>query len=299
MDNKEKKYTDYIKLHNPGVTIKDIKFDFTNGSHNDLAIVNENTVFKFAKYDWSACYLTNEIRSVSLIKKYVGIALPDTVSLGPGVARCTFIKGRPLYRNELLLRKSLEQELLAKQLGIFLTQLHSIPLEDAESNKIENRLSDIDAEYWNTQWKEMQRKLFPYCDEYTKECIRQIFRPALEKKKFFSYTPSVIHADLNPRHMICDAEAYRINAILGFGSAGIGDPAFDIGTLLAYLGESFVSRIAEYDESVPELLDRARFYAYLQRLNHAKDLADRITTRDFTDFKMVFGESDIMSIGKH
>lgn len=299
MDQKKKKYLDYIAVHYSGMDLNDVEFDFKSGSHNDIVIVNKENVFKFAKFDWSAVYLTNSVKVINLAKHYADLTLPDIKVLEPGVAICSYIKGSPLYRNELLLKKSLDQDILAQQIGTFLKQLHMVPLEEAEKNGIENKFADINFEYWKSKYEEFLYKLSPYCDDYTKEYIRQLFQPAFEKKGFFNYTPSLIHADLNPRHFFLDNESAKINSIMGFSQSGIGDPALDTGTLIAYLGESFVARVSEYDDSISEQIDRARFYAYLMHLSRSKDLADRITTRDFSNFKINLEISDIMPMGKH
>jgi aminoglycoside 2''-phosphotransferase len=299
MNQKEKKYLDYISEHCRSMNFDDVEFDFKSGSHNDVVIINKENVFKFAKYDWSAIYLMNSVKAINLVKYYTDLTLPDIKALDPGVAICSYIKGCPLYRNELLLRKNLDQEILAQQIGTFLKQLHLVPLKKAAENGIENKFADINSDYWKSKYEEFQNKLFPYCDDYTKKYIHKLFQPVFERKDFFNYTPSLIHADLNPRHFFLDSESSKINSILGFSRSGIGDPAFDTGTLIAYLGESFVARVSEYDNNILEQIDRARFYAYLIHLNMAKDLADRIATRDFSNFRIDLGMSDIMPIGKH
>jgi hypothetical protein len=77
------------------------------------------------------------------------------------------------------------------------------------------------------------------------------------------------------------------------------DPALDTGALLANFGESFVSRVCEYDESIPEQIGRARFYAALRPIIQAENLADKISTRDFSDYRIELMEPGIFPVGKH
>lgn len=299
MNQKEKRYFDYITKNFRNMNLDNIKFDFNNGLHNDIVIINKEKVFKFAKYDWSAIYLSKSVKVINLVRYYVDLTLPDIETLEPGVAVCSYIKGSPLYRNELLLKNVLDQDILAQQIGTFLKQLHMVPLEAAGKNGVDDKFPDMTFEYCKSQYEELSNKLFPYCDDYTREYIRQLFKPIFEKKDFFIYTPSLIHADLNPRHFFLDSGSTKINSVLGFSQSCIGDPAFDTGTLIAYLGESFVDRICKYNDDILEQIDRARFYAYLMHLNKAKNLVDRIATRDFSDFRINLEMSDIMPLGKH
>jgi len=299
LDHKEKKYLDYLKANCPGIPLQDVTFNFLDGTHSDIVIANGSTAFRFSKYDWAVCYLTNAVRAVRLAKKYVELPLPDIIPLEPGVVKYGFIPGKPLSRNKLLLSKSLEQDYLAKQLGTFLVQLHSVPLEEAKNARLESRFADRDRSYWKSRYHELERKLFPYCDNYTRESIQQLFRVPFEKKNFFDYPPCLVHADLVPRHILCKEKSLRINGITGFGSCGIGDPALDTGALLANFGESFVSRVCEYDESIPEQIGRARFYAALRPIIQAENLADKISTRDFSDYRIELMEPGIFPVGKH
>ncbi|MCI1982479.1 MAG: phosphotransferase [Oscillospiraceae bacterium] len=290
MAQKQKHYLDYIREQCPGLPLEDAAFNFLDGTHSDLVTVNKNTVFRFPKYDWSTCYLTNAARAVRLAGKHVEMTLPNLVQLEGGTVTYRFLPGRPLLRRELVQNKSLEQYSMAKQIGLFLTQLHSIPVEEAKAGQLEDRFSDKDHAYWENRCREIQKKLFPYCDHSQRKAIRLIFRDALETEGFFSGRPAVIHGNLSPLHILYNEEKHRISAITGFGSCCIGDPAIDTGCLLACYGKTFVLRAGEYDPAVQEQMERAKFYAALQRLEWAEELTDRITTRDFTNFRIKFSE---------
>lgn len=298
MNQKEKKYMDYIESRFPGTEPETVSFDFTNGAHSDLAVVGKKTVFKFSKYDWTAVYLTNAWKALRLAKVNTQLPLPDIEVLEPGVMKYVFLKGKPLCRDQLLLEKNLTQEYLAKQLGTFLSQLHAIPPEEAVKYGFEQTFPEETEEYWNARYGEIRTKLFSYCDDYVKASIDRLFEAALSKEDFFKYVPSFIHTDLDARHILYDGETGQICGITGFGRARIGDPARDTGALISTLGESFVKRVSEYYNGIPEQLDRARFYAHLQHIEWAVELADRIATRDFSNFTFNFTESDIMPIRK-
>jgi aminoglycoside 2''-phosphotransferase len=299
VNQKQNERLDYIRTHAPGISLNDAVFEFINGEHSDIVVIDEKEMFKFAKYDWSAVYINNAVKAIRLIGNYVDTVLPRMNPLEPGVAEMDYVKGAPLYRNQVLLLKSYDQTALARQIGTFLSKLHAIPLKEARACRMDEDDRDMmTPEYWESEYKDIQNKVYPYCDDYTKEYVRQLFEPVLEREDFFVCSPSVIHGNLAPSHIIYNSESHRIATITGFGTSRIGDPAYDTGILLSGLGEAFLKRVSEYDKTIPMHMDRARFYAAYQRIARAKNLADRITTRDFTDYRLDLTESDIMPIGK-
>ena len=297
MSEKEVKYIEYIKNKFPQLDISNVKFNLSDGKHKDIVIINDESAFKFARYDWTVGFLENEAKTINFISQYIDTHLPRIEYLDHGIAKCEFIQGTPLFRNEILLWKDNDQNYMAKQIGNFLKQLHAIPVKKAKTNGIGEISVDLSREAFLSEYDDIKRKVYPYFNSYVKESIEQIFAPMLENKDFLKFSPALIHGDLIPPHLICDRSLKKINAVIGFGSAGIGDPAYDVGILLDSLGETFVKRVSRYYGDMANLIDRARFYAYFNHLSWAKKTADMITTRDFTNFQFNLQASDIMPIG--
>jgi aminoglycoside 2''-phosphotransferase len=63
-----------------------------------------------------------------------------------------------------------------------------------------------------------------------------------------------------------DGERRRINGIIDFGCAGLGDPAIDFGLIIYNYGESFLHRFFKIYPDAEGYLSRARFYAGAQEL---------------------------------
>ncbi|MHB8063813.1 MAG: aminoglycoside phosphotransferase family protein [Ruminiclostridium sp.] len=297
MIGREAKYVDYIKNRYPQLVISKIEYNLKDGKHNGIVIINDRRVFKFAKYDWSVGFLDNEVSFINSIKRYITISLPRIEVLEKGIAAYNYIKGGPLFRNTLLLMDNKDQELIAEQIGTFLKQLHSISIEGESNKDISICQVCLSREDWLLQYDEIQKKIFQYCDSYTKEYIDQIFKPLLENESFLEFQPTLIHGDLMPYHFLLNKESNRINGIIDFGLSGIGDPAYDVGIILDNLGEVFIKRIGKYYKDIPSLIDRARFYAYTSSFSWAKTISDMITTRDFTQFRVNAKDRDIMPIG--
>jgi aminoglycoside 2''-phosphotransferase len=297
MAEREVKYVEYVKSRFPQINISNIKFNFSDGKYSNIVIINDQFIFKFSRYDWTVGYLANEGKIINFIRDSVDMPLPNIEYLGPGIAKYNLIEGTPLFRNKILLLEDREQDFIAEQIGTFLKQLHSIPLKRVKNNKINEISANLTGEGFLSEYDSIQRKVYPYCSGYEKESIKQIFAPLLEDTDFLKFTPALIHADLTAHHFIYDSSYKRINAAIGFGSAGIGDPAYDVSAVLDSLGEAFLKRVEKYYGDMEELVDRARFYASFRHLDWAQKLADMITTRDFSEFQFDIPFGDRMPIG--
>jgi aminoglycoside 2''-phosphotransferase len=297
LNSDELKYIEIVKNRYPGLDISKIEFNKTDGSYSDIAVVNNEEVFKFAKYDWSAAYLKNEADVIRFIKDFIALPLPDTELIGQNVSRRRYIKGSPLYRNILLKLDYRTQNTVAWQIATFLKQLHSIPTKIVQRAKIGDSQMNLPREDWLAELETMQRKIFPYCTSYVREYLQQVIQPVMDNEKFFEFKPALIHGDLTPNHILFDQTSRMIKGIIGFGNAGAGDPSYDLGMLMDHLGEGFIKRMQKYYPITPACLDRARFYAYISNFMWMRDVCDMISTRDFSRFKIPAKDRDISPLG--
>jgi len=297
LNSNELKYMELIKSRYPQLDLSKIEFNKTDGSYSDVAIVNNEAVFKFARYDWSATYLRNEADVIRFIQDFVDLPLPDVELVDQNVTKRRFIKGSPLYRNLLLKSDYQTQDAIAKQIATFLHQLHTIPVKKAQHANIGYSQMNRTQEEWLAELETMQRKILHYCTDYVKEYLRQIIQPVIDNEKFFDFQSVLIHGDLTPNHILFDKSSRKVSGIIGFSNAGFGDPAYDIGMLIDHLGENFVKRMSRYYPISPACLDRARFYAYISNFMWFRDVCDMISTRDFSRFQIPAKDRDIFPLG--
>lgn len=295
MDEKETRYLGIIRSRYPQIDISKVKYIY-DGRHNDVVIINDTYVFKFAKYDWSITFLENEAKVTNFIRNRIAVAMPAHEPMGRDMVKYNIIKGNPIYRNSLAKMDGRTQEIIAEQIGGFLKKLHTIPVEDAKRMAIDDSPYTVPLNDWLTLFEEIQRKVHPYCTEYTKEYIRQIFKPIEDNADFMAYEPVLIHGDFSPYHLFINSNAKKLTGVIGFGLSGLGDPAYDLGMLLDNLGENFLKRVGRYYGNMQDLISRARFYAAVNDILWAKNISDMITTRDFTNFRFNIRERDIMPI---
>ena len=86
------------------------------------------------------------------------------------------------------------------------------------------------------------------------------FEKFLHDERNFMYQPVLKHGDFGPSNILFDPASGCVRGILDFGSAGLGDPAYDFAGLLSSYGEGFVRRCARVYPELGGFLPRVRFY---------------------------------------
>ncbi|NCB51965.1 MAG: aminoglycoside phosphotransferase family protein [Clostridia bacterium] len=298
MNEKELRYMQYIKSESPQLDIVKADFCFQDDPNNDLVKINDDLVFKFSKYDWTVALLENEVNTISFIRHTVQIPLPDLERLKKGAVKYKLINGVPLIRQRLLLLTKKEQEDIARQIGRFLREIHFIPMKAIKNSPIYDSPVTRTREEWLEEYEQIRRKVYLYCDPCTKDSIDLTFKPLVENDSFLAFRPAFIHAGLASRNIIFDKESNRINGVTGFDLSGIGDPAYDLSVLLNEYGEAFIRKIGRTYQISDNIMGRARFYAFADRMSWAKKTADMMATRDFTHFQFYLKEGDIAPIAR-
>ena len=110
-------------------------------------------------------------------------------------------------------------------------------------------------------YEDVERELFPFMWRHAQEWVQRHFEPLLEGRLSLTHEPVLVDADLSPYHILFDRANRRINGIVDFGTAGIGDAACDFACLINNYGEGFLRRVAKYYPEIESAVHRARFWA--------------------------------------
>lgn len=263
MDKKTVAYRQKIEDYFPQMPIKSIKPTFDNGLHNDLILVNDELLVRFAKEDFSKDLLENELKCIKLIKEKTNIPVPIMKRLEYGVVYYPYIHGEQLFRHRLFNCDISRQKKLMEQIGDYMYQMHNIPLEDIKKEGIRvspaSTENPIDAyERLVTYYQRIKDELYPHMRAYTRSCVDLAFSGIENGAEWFYYEPCLIHGDLALEHIIIDENYKNVVGILDLGVAGTGNPAHDIGVLLDGLGEGFTSLMSGTYPDLNTLLSRAK-----------------------------------------
>lgn len=244
----------------PDLTISSVHMG-QNSLISDVFIVNNELVFRFPKDERGRHSLAEEARILDLARKYVQMRIPHFEHQEDDFVVYRLIPGEPLYFTDILVLDEVTQDQLAEQVATFLRQLHSIPKQELELYEISPFGGTRGLEDCIRFYQDIESELFPLLMSMAKDWVAQLFEPVLDGSVSLKCEMALTHNDLAPYHFFYDKNGRRINGVIDFGTAGIGDPAGDFALIINAYGESFLRRMEKYDPQIHNALDRARFYA--------------------------------------
>ena len=244
----------------PGMRISSVRAG-EDGLVNDVLIVNEELVFRFARSQPGRDALHREARLLEVVRPRVSLGVPEVVEEHEDCVVYRFIPGVPLDRQRLLAQDAPTRIRLLQQLGAFLYELHGVSGGAAEAFPDPVETSPGMREDYDRLYEAIERELLPSMMGWARRWARELFRPLLQGELDFSYAPAVIHGDFVPYHLCFDPGPGRLNGVIDFGNAGPGDPALDLGSVILAFGETLLRHMETAYPGMSGMLDRARFHA--------------------------------------
>ncbi len=233
----------------------------SEGQSNDVVIANDEWVFRFAKSEAAQKDLDREAKLLSIVPNYVDLKVPESESPEAGVMRQRKLAGQTLDRSTLLRQSPEVQERLVEELAHFLFQLHRVPTDKLAEVGVGSSHAGERAADAVVLFQDCERELFPHLKGYAIDVIREHFKPVLEGALTLDFPPVLIHADLNPSHILWDPQRGKLAGVIDFGMAGLGDAAYDYASILLAYGETPLRRMHNHHPSIGKKIDRARFWA--------------------------------------
>lgn len=230
------------------------------GLVNDVLIVNNEWVVRFTKTAWGKELMELEDCLMRFLEPKLTMSVPSPVTRADGVLVYPLLHGDTFLRKIWDDAEEDQQQKLADQLGQFLSELHGVQTDDLEW-EIPHTLAPVTRETWLDIYERIVEKVHPYLLPHQIDWVAELFEPALSNPDYFNFEPVLIHGDLAPFHILYSPEDKRLNAVIDFGVAGLGDPATDLGSLINIYGETLVQKLQRKYPDLPALLTRARFYA--------------------------------------
>jgi aminoglycoside 2''-phosphotransferase len=248
----------------PDIEIKTIQIH-QEGLVNDVVIVNDTWVVRFTRTEFARELMDIEYQLLDLLQSQLSLSIPRPEKINPDVLIYPHLKGRDFTREIWGNSTEDEQRSLAEQLGNFLQELHTISTEDLTWD-LPHTLAPVSHDTWVDIHERLIERVQPLLLPHQIDWMVALFEGPLSSAGFFDFDPVLIHGELTPYHILYSPEERRLNAVIDFGTAGLGDPAIDLGNLISNYGESLVEKIGNTYPNYPVLLDRARFYAHASEL---------------------------------
>lgn len=175
--------------------------------------------------------IEREIKILNLIERYVPYPIPDPIYFSiendnPFIGY-EKIEGRTL--SHYLEKGSRKQKIkIAKQIGFFLSHLHSDKVYDAFLNETEEEYSPEQYKLeWYNYYQNIQKVIFPLMNSTQREWLTKLFKNFLERKENFYFKPVLIHGDFDTSNILIDPKTFEITGIIDFEDSRIYDPAAD------------------------------------------------------------------------
>lgn len=248
----------------PDIEIRNVELH-REGLVNDILIVNRAWVIRITKTEWGEELMDQEHRLLQFLGPRLTLSVPHSEKHDKGVLVYPHIEGETFTREIWVYAPDKYQAGLSRQLGQFLCELHSIPIENLDW-ELPLTLAPVTWDTWVDIYDRLVQKVKPLLLPHQIEWMETLFRDALATPDFFDFDPVLIHGELVPYHILFSPEDNQLSGVIDFATAGLGDPAIDLGALIYAYGETLVSQLATQYPDYHDLLPRARFYAKAHEL---------------------------------
>lgn len=249
------KYVHLININFPQLQWESLQFIQTWWT-NDIIILDDNIVFRFPKTESAKKNLCNEILLLKSINEFISLKIPNysLISSDKTFAWYSIIEWTELDLDKL----NTNTDSIAKDLGFFLSQLHSIPI-----NNILGVEKNVSCHYTFNKWY-ITYILNKYLEIET-QIDKELFKECMDfiQKSFSNPIPekfSLTHFDLQWKNIIFSNNTNSISGIIDFSESVVYDPAIDFSKLYTYW-EDFVQKVLKnYQIDDNEILVRAYFF---------------------------------------
>ena len=266
-----------IRRRLPSLRFSQARLVPATGQFNTVLCLDKRWIFRFPKSEHAAVDLAHELRILPRLQGRLPLPVPepryraldaDGRVLFMGYAR---LPGEPLLRPrfERLRHRADIVERIAGDLSDFLLALHRIPPDELGLEASAANARDA----WAAYFAAIRQGLYPYMRSEARREVSRDFELALEDKRLWQYKSCLTHGDFGTGNILY--RDGRISGIIDFSFCGYGDPAQDLGALLASYGMDFAELILARYPALRAQLPRARFYrrqyALLQALFALRD----------------------------
>lgn len=239
------------------------------GQYNVVLRVNDDLIFRFPRFPEGAEKLRREAAILDGIRPHVDLAIPNFTYRRldlPGSDEIfvgyRMVPGEPFWHEVAATLDADARARVASQLAHFLRELHAIPYREVIGAALPIA-SGMTASDWQTGWRDLYARIemsvFPRVAAEVRAGIAAQFLPLLNSAVAPALTPALIHGDFGTGNLLFERSVGKIVGIIDFGSAGLGDPAYDLAALLTY-GEPFAEAALDAYPALRPALPRARAY---------------------------------------
>ncbi len=266
MENEIRKtYFPIIRKHYPNCAVDDVQI-FDNGYDHFVLVVDTIHAFRFprTKNNWKKDHIEIEFfkqfASTSPIRVQQISGHRDEVTKIK-YQTYEFLQGIPFSKE--MAAKLKEEELLgiAKDLGNFLSHVHTFPISEAKRLNMDSISSAQDyGQYFKDMLEPDKKLLYPLLTQKEWEWIEHRINIFFDMTQHHPFRLTVTHSDFVSDHILINEQTKKVSGIIDF-SLRIADAANDFKMFDRY-GEKFLKTVYGNYFPVDKHFDqRRKFYA--------------------------------------
>jgi len=214
-------YLESIRDAYPDFVVEKVHAGNRDGQYNDILIINDKLVFRFPRYEAGVASLITEVRLLKLIHGYVSLPIPNPIYSNIDTERAckafmgyVMIPGEPLWHEKLAtIEDDQTLQRLANQLGSFLKELHSMPIESLTENLfVKDRIDE-----WASMYHEIRLNLYRFMRPDAQAWVSNHFEMFFSNKRLHNYKVCLRHGDFGTGNILYDHESRTISGIIDLG----------------------------------------------------------------------------------
>lgn len=225
------------------------------GGQNNLVLDTGELIVRVPRHDGARRDLERETKMLAALGGRVPLPIPSvavmTLASGTVVAIHTKLPGTALL--DLAGASHAARQQLADGLAGFLLALHALPVDIlGGADKPDDPLAE-----WSGLLADVDAKVLPLLPTDTAMAVRARF------ERFIAgngepHPRVVIHGDFGTGNILVDDG--KVSGIIDFAGCAIGDPAYDLASLSAGLGDDFLVLMERSYPGIDAMRERIRFY---------------------------------------
>ncbi|MEH7384555.1 aminoglycoside phosphotransferase family protein [Bacillus sp. JJ1521] len=245
MSNPANSLIDFIKTRYPELSGEHI-YENKQGWSNRVFVIGDRLIFRFPRTEKEKTSMKLELRILPKLKKALPVDIPDFIYSSSDSDEIRYvgykmIPGIPLKDIKCL--SAAQRTLMAENLGRFLTALHTFPADsDFPPAELKPEYTKI---YWENFYEGIKEKIFPVISSMEKAKVESLFEGFIMNPENFVFKCSLIHGDLDSKHILHDPVNKHLSGIIDFGSMKVGDPAYDFTGIYKSYGKDFFKKVLQ------------------------------------------------------
>ncbi len=221
---------------------------------NNHVLEAGDLIIRIPRHDGARRDLLRETKTLAALSGRLPLPIPDScvLTLASGiVATHTKLPGTPLL--DLAGIDNAARQQLASALADFLGALHELPLDTlGVPDEADDPLTE-----WRSLFSDVDGKVLALLPAGIATAIRGNF------ERFLSAggeqrAQAIIQGDFGTGNILVDHG--RASGVIDFAGCAIGDPAYDLASLSAGLGEDFLALMRPYYPGIAAMQERIEFY---------------------------------------